>query len=174
MSESPTSGHLRGGLVGVLVAVLAIAAHGVAGGGLPGSAESALVLLAAAVSGCAAARLAAAPAAVLTLLALGQLAGHLALSGLIGHEHTTATTAVPVLPTGWMLVAHAVATVGCAALITTAERLYAAASGAVRAVLAKPPPVRVAGPAHWSNPGLPHYHCTPNGAIGPRAPPVPA
>lgn len=168
-------GHFRGGLVGVLVGVLAVAAHGAAGGGVPGSAESALVLLAAAVAGCAAELFAAGPGAVFALLGLGQLASHLALSGLVGHGHAGAVAARgPVLPSGWMLVAHAVATVGCAVLISMAERLFGAVSGAVRAVLARPRPARVTGLARWSNPGLPHYHRAPNGAIGPRAPPVPA
>ncbi|GAA5095653.1 hypothetical protein [Nocardia iowensis] len=173
MPPSPSTGHLRGGLVGVLVGVLAVAAHGVAGGGLPSSAELTLVLLVAAAAGCAANVVAAGRGSVLGLLAFGQLAGHSALSGLLGHEHaTTAPTAA--LPTGWMLVAHVVATFTCAALISVAERLYAVASGAVRAVLAAPHPPRVVGSTHWPNPGLPQYRCPPNGAIGPRAPPVPA
>ncbi|MFI7004037.1 hypothetical protein [Nocardia sp. NPDC050175] len=172
MPPSPSTGHLRGGLVGVLVGALAVAAHGSAGGGFPGSAELTLVLLVAALTGGAANVLARGRGSVLGLLMLGQLAGHVALSGLLGHEHAAAAT--DPLPSGWMLVAHAVATFGCAAVISITERLYAVASSAVRAVLAKPRLPRVVGPAHWSDPGLLYYRCHPNGAIGPRAPPVPA
>lgn len=172
MPPSPHIGYLRGGLVGVLVGALAVAAHGGAGGGFPGSTELTLVLLVAALAGGAANVLAGGRGSTLGLLMLGQVASHVVLSGLLGHEHPAAATNP--LPTGWMLVAHALATLGCAAAISLTERLYAVASGAVRAVLAKPPPPRIAGPAHWSNPGLPHYLCPPKGAIGPRAPPVPA
>ncbi|MEU7139486.1 hypothetical protein ABZ942_08575 [Nocardia sp. NPDC046473] len=172
MPPAPGTGHLRGGLVGVLVGALAVAAHGSAGGGFPGSTELTLVLLVAALAGGAANALARGRGSVLGLLMLGQLASHVALSGLLGHEHATAATNP--LPSGWMLVAHAIATLGCAAVISITERLYAVASGAVRAVLAKPRLPRIVGPVHWSNPGLPHYHCPPKGAIGPRAPPVPA
>ncbi|MEV6557021.1 hypothetical protein AB0M22_14970 [Nocardia sp. NPDC051756] len=172
MPPSPHTGYLRGGLVGVLVGVLAVAAHGSAGGGFPGSAELTLVLLVAALAGCAANVLAGGRGSVLGLLMLGQVASHVVLSGLLGHEHPAAATNP--LPTGWMLVAHALATLGCAAVIAVTERLYAVVSGAVRAVLAKPDLPRIAGPAHWSDPGLPHYRCPPKGAIGPRAPPVPA
>ncbi|WP_433660849.1 hypothetical protein ACQPW1_00745 [Nocardia sp. CA-128927] len=172
MPPSPLTGHLRGGLVGVLVGALAVAAHGIAGGGFPGSAELTLLLAVAALAGGTANVLARSRGSVLGLLMLGQLASHVVLSGLLGHEHSAAATNP--LPTGWMLVAHAVAALGCAAVISITERLYAVASGAVRAVLAKPHFPRVREPAHWSNPGLPHYRCPPNGAIGPRAPPVPA
>ncbi|MFE9582931.1 hypothetical protein ACFYO1_41620 [Nocardia sp. NPDC006044] len=172
MPPSPHTGYLRGGLVGVLVGALAVAAHGSAGGGFPGSAELTLVLLVAALAGGAANVLAGGRGSVLGLLLLGQLASHVVLAGLAGHEHPAAATNP--LPTGWMLVAHALAALGCAAIISITERLYALASGAVRAVLAEPHRPRIAGPAHWSDPGLPHYHCPPKGAIGPRAPPVPA
>lgn len=156
----------------MLVGALAVAAHGVAGGGFPGSAELTLLMLIAALVGCAANVLARGRGSALGLLLVGQVASHFALAGLLGHEHPAAATSP--LPTGWMLVAHAVATLGCAAVIAVTERLYAVASCAVRAVLAKPRSPRIAGPAHWSNPGLPHYRFHPNGAIGPRAPPVPA
>ncbi|MFI6048148.1 hypothetical protein ACIA8C_41480 [Nocardia sp. NPDC051321] len=170
MSPAPSTGHLRGGLVGVLVGALAVAAHGSAGGGFPGSAELTLMLLVAALAGGAANALARGRGSVPGLLMAGQLASHVALSGLLGHDHAAAATSP--LPSGWMLVAHAVAALACAAVISITDRLYAVASGAVRAVLAKPSLPRIVGPAHWSNPGLPHYRFHPNGAIGPRAPPV--
>ncbi|WP_069165303.1 hypothetical protein [Nocardia altamirensis] len=169
MPRPPATGHLRGGLVGVLVGSLAVAAHGSAGGGFAGSAELTVVLLLAGAAGCAANVLAAGRGSTLLWLGLGQLACHLALTGLLGHDHPAPETAL--LPTGWMLIAHAVAILGAALLISVAERLYAVASSAVRAVLTEVRPARVLEPAGWANPGLPHYFFAPNGAIGPRAPP---
>ncbi|MEV6428404.1 hypothetical protein [Nocardia sp. NPDC051463] len=181
MRTGPIAGSLRGCLVGLVVGALAIAAHGPAGGGYPDSAEAALVLLIAAAVGCAAARspIARGRLGVLGLLAGGQLAGHWVLSEFLSHSHDSSVgTAIQLPaaapPTGWMLAAHAVATLGCAALIGSAERLYATASGALRTALAAPPRAAIADQARWANPGLRHYHFHPNGAIGPRAPPVPA
>ncbi|WP_454194447.1 hypothetical protein [Nocardia sp. Marseille-Q1738] len=179
MSPHLIAGRLRGGLVGALVATLAVAAHGAAGGGVPDSTELTLLLLIAAAVGSAAGM---APArsgpALVGLLGLGQLASHAALSGLLGHDHaghgTSSATMVPTLPAGWMLFAHALATLGCAVLIVLAGRLYTVASGALRAIFAPPRAARIGGAPHWPDPGLPPYRCAPNGAIGPRAPPVSA
>ncbi|WP_067800294.1 hypothetical protein [Nocardia beijingensis] len=176
MSAHPITGHLRGGLVGVLVGVLAVAAHGAAGGGAPGSAELTLLLLIAAGAGSAAAtaRACARPSVVAGLLGAGQLLSHAALSVLVGHDHSGtadgATTSA--LPTGWMLFAHTVATAGCAALIVLAERLFAAASGALRVIFAPPRRARIAGAPLSAAPGLPLYRCVSLGDRGPRAPPV--
>ncbi|MEU6186676.1 hypothetical protein [Nocardia sp. NPDC047038] len=176
MSPHPITGHTRGGLVGVLVGVLAVAAHGAAGGGAPGSTELTLLLLIAAGVGSAAgtARACPRPSVVAGLLGAGQLLSHAALSVLVDHDHsgTTDTTTISPLPTGWMLLAHTVATVACAALIVLAERLSAAASGALRVILAPPRRMRIAGAPLWADPGLPPYRCAPLGALGPRAPPV--
>ncbi|WP_406268580.1 hypothetical protein OH799_24690 [Nocardia sp. NBC_00881] len=171
MRPQPITGHLRGGLVGALVGVLAVAAHGAAGGGFPGSAELTLVLLIAAAAGSTAGAVSARrnPVAVVGLLGAGQLASHAALSGLLGHNHAGTTESA--LPTCWMLVAHAIATLGCAALIVLAEALYTVASAALCTMLASPR-ARIVGTPHWSDPGLPAYRFHPNGSIGPRAPPV--
>jgi hypothetical protein len=202
MRPGPSTGSLRGCVVGGMAGALAVAAHGVAGGGFPDSAESALLLVVSALTGWAAGcgvvrlraprrgnrALAAAGsgrAAVLGSLAIGQLAGHAVLSGLIDHSHTHAPgpTVVGVpqfdlppsyLPTGWMLVAHLVAALGCAALILLAERLYAVASSVIRAVSTAGSPARITGRSRWSNPIPRLYSFHPNGAIGPRAPPVSA
>ncbi|MEU0502093.1 hypothetical protein [Nocardia sp. NPDC005998] len=188
MRPGPSTGSLRGCLVGGTVGALAIAAHGVAGGGFPDSAEAALLLVVSALTGWAAAYgarslrrdsgAAAAPGAVLGPLVLGQLAGHAVLSGLIDHSHThdpsSTDLARSYLPTGWMLVAHLIATLGCVALILLAERLYALASSVIRAVSTAGSPPEITGPIRWPNPGLGHYSFPPKGAIGPRAPPVSA
>ncbi|MFE7798507.1 hypothetical protein [Nocardia sp. NPDC057440] len=181
MRTGPITGSLRGCLVGLAVGALAIAAHGPAGGGYPDSAAAALVLLIAASVGCAAARspLARSPIGLLGVLAGGQLAGHWVLSGLLGHGHDSGVGAsIPLpaaaLPTGSMLAAHVAATFGCAALIVSAERFYAMASRALRTALAAPRRAAITDQTRWANPGLRHYRFHPNGAIGPRAPPVPA
>ncbi|WP_328407869.1 hypothetical protein [Nocardia sp. NBC_00403] len=181
MRTGPITGSLRGCLVGLVLGALAIAAHGPAGGGYPDSAQAALMLLIAASVGCATTRspIARRPIGLLGVLAGGQLAGHLVLSGLLGHGHdsgvgTSIQLPTAALPTGWMLAAHVVATLGCAALIVSAERLYAMASGALRTVLTAPRRARSTDQARWPDPGLRHYRFHPNGAIGPRAPPVPA
>ncbi|MFI6777099.1 hypothetical protein [Nocardia sp. NPDC050412] len=179
MSPGQPSGSPRGCLVGGTVGALAIAAHGAAGGGFPDSAESALLLLVSALTGWAAGRLWQGTDgrwAVLGPLALGQLAGHAVLSGLIDHTHTHA--AAPqvdrYLPTGWMLLAHSSATLGCVALILLAERLYGMASSVIRAVSATGSPLVLTRPVRWSDPVPRPYRFHPNGAIGPRAPPVSA
>ncbi|MBP2188166.1 hypothetical protein [Nocardia goodfellowii] len=155
-------------------AALAIAAHGAAGGAFPDSVEATLVLLVAALTGGAAA---AAPAGhrragVLAMLAAGQYAGHSVLSGLHSHAHETTATR---LPGWWMPAAHVVATLVCAALILLAQRLYLVASGAIRRVLTRPHSLRrTSSSAGWPAPARVSYRFSPNGAIGPRAPPVPA
>ncbi|MEV5837965.1 hypothetical protein [Nocardia sp. NPDC052112] len=181
MSPGQLSGSLRGCLVGGMVGALAIAAHGAAGGGFPDSAESALLLLVSASAGWTAGRLR--PGAIggwglLGPLALGQLAGHAVLSGLIDHTHRHTAVGAPrldpYLPSGWMLSAHLIATLGCVALILLAERLFAMASSVIRAVSVTGSPLAVTRPPRWSDPTLRPYRFHPNGAIGPRAPPVSA
>lgn len=180
MSPGQLSGSPRGCLVGGMVGALAIAAHGAAGGGFPDSAESALLLLVSALTGWVAGRLrfGIGRCAVLGPLVLGQLAGHAVLSGLVDHTH--AHTAVgaprldPYLPTGSMLAAHCIATLGCVALILLAERLYAMASSVIRAISTTGSPLAVTRPVRWPDPIRRQYGFPPNGAIGPRAPPVSA
>ncbi|MFQ6394914.1 hypothetical protein ACLMAJ_15800 [Nocardia sp. KC 131] len=174
MRHRPITGSLRGCLVGGVVGALAVAAHGIAGGGYPNSAQVSLVLLVAAAVGCAAGTLPVGrgPVGVFGLLAGGQPAGHYALSGLLGHSHDSGGASGQL--SGLMLAAHLIATLGCAVLIVLAERLYAVASCAIRAALVTPRHARITGTDRWSDPGQRPYRFHPNGAIGPRAPPVPA
>ena len=140
---APTAA-LRGGAVGAAVASLAVAAHGIGGGGLPDTA--ALTLLLAVCTGVGAIVvglpvLTRSRWALLGALAAGQGAGHLALT-LVVDAHTHSAVPAPA-----MLAAHAAATVVCAALIGTAERLHGPATNVLRAVLEPPTlgvrPVRV-------------------------------
>ncbi|NEW44338.1 hypothetical protein [Nocardia cyriacigeorgica] len=181
MRSRPTTGSPRGFLVGASVGALAVAAHGLAGGGYPSSAELALVLIAASVTGLVAGALPwrRGPVPVLGVLAAGQVAGHGALTGIYGHEHAPSTSAPLAgellggyLPSGGMLLAHLGATLVCAALIPVAERLYGAISAALRVLLA-PPRTRVrqgSAPTFESVVRLPSF--APAGATGPRAPPL--
>ncbi|WP_225730402.1 MULTISPECIES: hypothetical protein [unclassified Nocardia] len=167
MRPGPPTGQVRGCLVGAAVGALAVAAHGTAGGGLPNSAELTLLLLIAAAAGGVAGLRPASRGSVFGLLALGQFGGHVALSGMLGHESHSSP-----LSTGPMLFAHIVATFCCAALILVVDRLYAVVSQAIRVALGVPRRSRVADRRRWADPGVPHYRFHPNGAIGPRAPPV--
>lgn len=191
----------RGCAVGAATGALALAAHGVSGGGYPSTAGAALLVLAAALTGFAAGSID--PAAIernrsrrgrggsgstffalLAPLAVGQLIGHIALTGLIGHaaaaDHRIAggTGIFAGMPfdgqpsPGRTAVAHILATLLCAAAIAAAERLYRLISGVLGILLTAPTPppgeeYRVcrgylAAPLHRS----------PNGACGPRAPPM--
>ncbi|WP_433197232.1 hypothetical protein ACQP1G_00425 [Nocardia sp. CA-107356] len=185
-----------------MAGALAVAAHGAAGGGFPDSTDLALLLFVSMLTGWAAAcgtgrlrppwrgdnahsvtdSMSGGRAALLGPLAFGQLAGHAVLSGLIDHSHGPRPTGAPLgglhpsyVPTSWMLVAHLIATLGCVALILLAERLYTVASSVIRAVAPRSSAsTEITGPLRWSNPGLGNYSFPPNGAIGPRAPPVSA
>ncbi|TLG17928.1 hypothetical protein FEK35_02030 [Nocardia cyriacigeorgica] len=176
MDRRPTTGSPRGFLVGASAGALAIAAHGLAGGGYPSSAELTLVLIAASVTGLAAGARPMGRGSILTLLLAGQLAGHAVLTGLYGHEHASATPAGELLggalPSAPMLLAHFVAALICAALILLAERLHRAVSTAVRIAVAAPSP-----PASHRLPNAGHSMSrllgrSPTGAAGPRAPPL--
>ncbi|WP_054811611.1 hypothetical protein [Nocardia arizonensis] len=162
----------RGGAIGASVAALAIAAHGAAGGGVPDSADGALVLLVAMLAGALVAALPANRTAVFGVLGAGQLTAHVALSGLVGHAHTPSPGATSVLPGGWMLLAHAVATVVCGGLALLAQRLYDLVTTAIRAATTNPvacPIPTFVGPA---DPGTAAYRPSPRDATGPRAPPL--
>ncbi|NKU57538.1 hypothetical protein GS883_02870 [Rhodococcus hoagii] len=121
--------------MGALAAALAVAAHGVAGGGFPGSPALTLLLAACAAVGAAAGGvpvLSRSRTALFGALAAGQGAGHLALTvSADGHLHQ----GVPVVA---MLAAHTAATVVCAGLVLGAERLYGPITRVLRAVLAPP------------------------------------
>ncbi|WP_137722805.1 hypothetical protein [Prescottella subtropica] len=133
---APTAA-LRGGAVGATVASLAVAAHGVGGGGWPDATGLTLLLAVAVAVG---ALTGGAPVfarsrwALLAALAGGQAAGHLSLtitSGTHAHDGVPATV---------MVAAHAVAALVCALLISTAERLHGPITRVLRAVFAPPTP----------------------------------
>ncbi|MHC3366108.1 hypothetical protein ACYAFX_00810 [Rhodococcus aetherivorans] len=143
---------LRGAAAGALTAALAVAAHGGAGGGVPGNAAVALLLAVAAGVGLVAAHLRAVPTAV--LLAAGQGATHLVLAAVTtGHLHASAP----------MLVAHTVAVVACAALLEAAQRLYGPLTRAVRAAW-------TAAPSHRGSPDGAAGRGGPDRRVGPAAP----
>ncbi|PTR25598.1 hypothetical protein C8K36_10628 [Rhodococcus sp. OK519] len=131
---APTAA-LRGGAVGALAAALAVAAHGIAGGGFPGSAALTLLLASCAAVGATVGGipvLGRSRVALLAALAAGQGAGHLTLT-LVSDSHVHAGT-----PATAMLAAHAAATVVCAGLILGAERLYGPVTRVIRTVLTPP------------------------------------
>lgn len=179
-STYPSPAPLRGCVVGATTAILAVAAHGVAGGGYPTSAGAALLLLTALVTGAAAGsvlggsgRLRTGPGrATLIALATGQFAGHWALTGLTGHHGTPVETAPETVPGVTMVAFHLLAVAVCALAITAAERLYRCASSVLRALFEPPRPT----------PGPPRVRIaattpvtadrSPKGAPGPRAPPA--
>lgn len=181
---------------------LALAAHGLSGGGHPAGAGAALLILSAALMGFAAGSVDAATIgrglswhgrggsgsptfiALLVPLAVGQLIGHIALTGLIGHgpaaDHRIAggTGVFDGLPfdgrpsPGWMAIAHTVATLLCAAAIAAAERLYRLVSRVLRILLTAPtPPPGAEGRVCRGYLAAP-LHLSPNGSGGPRAPPT--
>ncbi|WP_063125662.1 hypothetical protein [Nocardia fusca] len=178
-STYPSPAPLRGCVVGTTTGILAVAAHGIAGGGYPTSAGAALLLLTALVTGAAAGsviggsgRLPAGPGrGTLIALAAGQFAGHWALTGLTGHHGTPAEPAPEALPGAAMIAFHLLAVVVCALAITAAERLYRCASSVLRALLEPPHPtpgpprVRIAATTSVT------AHRSPKGTPGPRAPP---
>jgi hypothetical protein len=140
------AGRLRGSAVGLLTAVLAIAAHGVGGGAMPtGAATAQLAVISVAVGALAATIAPAADTRVLLgLLAAGQLLGHVMLAT-AGHAHAHASFTAP--PAWAMLAAH-LATISLGAvLIAAGDRLCRAVSravqGAVRSVCLPPSVPRV-------------------------------
>lgn len=120
---------LRGTAVGALTAALAIAAHSVAGGGLPGGAVTAQLVVLAVTLGALAATLAGADrtAVLWGLLGVGQLLAHVLLAT-AGHAHD----AQPGLS---MLGAHVAAVSLGAGLIACGARLSAAVSRVVRGMV---------------------------------------
>ncbi|MBY4440796.1 hypothetical protein HQO09_05115 [Rhodococcus fascians] len=121
---------LRGGAVGTVTAALAVAAHGMAGGGyLSGSGLALLIVVSLGVGA-----MTAVPrrsTVLLPALMGGQLLAHTALSlsdmaGMSGSPHSHS-----LLPSAAMIGFHA-----AASLVAAAERLYGPITSIVRAVLA--------------------------------------
>ena len=126
---------LRGGAVGTVTAALAVAAHGMAGGGyLSGSGLALLIVVSLDVGA-----MTAVPrrsTVLLPALMGGQLLAHTALSlsdmaGMSGSSHSHS-----LLPSVAMIGFHAAASLVAALLIAAAERLYGPITSIVRAVLA--------------------------------------
>jgi hypothetical protein len=111
----------RGGLVGACSAAVAVGAHGVGGGMVPGGAALMVLVLGCAVVGTAAGgRLGRrGVGAVAAFLVIGQFVGHVVLAAASGHAH-----GLSVAPE--MVLAHLCAAVACAVLICAAERLWSA------------------------------------------------
>ncbi|WP_216892103.1 hypothetical protein [Nocardia alni] len=174
------------------VATLAAAAHGLAGGGYPGSAALTLLLLTAAGVGAIASLLPvpagmSGRAALLGTLAAGQMTGHLAMTvanapGSMSMMHESSSgahifghfPAMLGLSSGPMVLAHTAATLLCAVLITATERLYTLASQTVRTLTAHPRPLVPPGPARWSGSPRRPYRFLRTAGLGSRAPPAPA
>lgn len=117
--------QLRGVFVGAISGVTAVAGHGVGGAHLPGSAAVLLVVLCSAVAGAAAsAAVVRRVPIVVACLLLGQVLGHSLLGVASEHAHATRWSAA-------MVCAHLCAALVAAALICTAERLFAAVAVAV-------------------------------------------
>lgn len=109
--------RLRGGFVGALCGATTLAAHGIAGGAVPGGASIVVLVLACGALGLAAGIPRRTPVAHLALiLAAGQATGHLLLV-LSAHHHGPVVT-VP------MVAAHVLAAVLGAALVAVTERIY--------------------------------------------------
>lgn len=118
--------------VGLLTAALAIAAHGVSGGGLATGGAAALLGVLAAAVGAVAGTWVRAPGigVLLGLLGAGQVGAHLVL-GLSGHMTGMACTSSGA-PSLLMVTAHIVAVALCAVLVANGEGLCAALSSVVR------------------------------------------
>ena len=162
---------LRGGAVGSVTAALAVAAHGIAGGGYPGGAGLALLMVVSIGVGA----MTAVPrrsTVLLPALMGGQLLAHVALSlgnmpGML-HSHS-------LLPSTAMIAFHGAASVVAALLIAAAERLYGPITSIVRAVLALLTPLpdgSAVGRVRFSV-AMPSVHGTAlNWAISRRGPPM--
>ncbi|MGE0219233.1 hypothetical protein [Mycolicibacterium sp.] len=140
---------LRGTATGLLTAALAVAAHGVAGGGAPSGASVVQLLVIAATVGALASVLTGGLGVLLGLLGAGQLISHVSL-GAVGHAHAPAGAA--------MLAAHVFAVALGALLICAGDRLCGAVSrvltataAAVTVPVCAPRPVLTTAdqPLHW-------------------------
>ncbi|MCJ0894295.1 hypothetical protein [Rhodococcus sp. ARC_M5] len=130
MTDS-SAAPLRGGAVGIVTATLAVAAHGMAGGGWADGSALALLIVVSIGVGAMTALPERSTVLLLPALMAGQLLAHIALS--LGaaemHHH-------PLLPSTAMIAFHAAASVIAGLMIAAAERLYGPITSIVRAVLA--------------------------------------
>ncbi|MBP2321792.1 hypothetical protein JOF56_002177 [Kibdelosporangium banguiense] len=134
MNKRPatTRSAMRGWTLAVCSAALAVAAHGMAGGGAPDTALAVLLTMLVAWAGTSVANRLRGAFAVLTALGTAQGAMHLILNYVVpshvGH------TAAPVSPSV-MFLTHAVATVIAGLLITKADAAIGLVSSAMRMLL---------------------------------------
>ncbi|RYE41242.1 MAG: hypothetical protein EOP24_37705 [Hyphomicrobiales bacterium] len=133
--------RVRGAAVGSLSGAVSIAAHGIAGGGMPPS-DSAVVLLLAACAAVGAAVAAIrvrdrAPMFLIAALTVGQLIGHTTL-GLVGDHAHSLSLSTP------MIAAHLAAIGVCAGVVRGAENACVRALAAVtRIILIVLGPIRI-------------------------------
>jgi hypothetical protein len=130
---------VRGGLLALASAGLAITAHALAGGGPPDTAVTLVLTGLVGWTGAALAEKTRGPIGVLAVLGTAQLAMHLVLSGLMAHA----------APSGGMFLTHAAATAVTAVVLSHAETMLLAAAASLLLlvpVVWRPAPVP-AGPA---------------------------
>ncbi|MEV0947071.1 hypothetical protein [Rhodococcus sp. NPDC049939] len=168
LSRRAPTAPFRGSAVGALAGALAVAAHGIGGGGDPESAALALLLVTSIATGALTTHL---PTrfhgrlALVGALGLGQFVAHAALT-LTAHPHSAS-------PAASMLAAHAVATAICALLIASAERLYGSLVHVWRVVLrGEPHPIPTAAQAHVSQHRTNPVDAMLRASISRRGPPV--
>ncbi|MET0234878.1 MAG: hypothetical protein ABW224_09595 [Kibdelosporangium sp.] len=134
MTKRPatTRSAMRGWTLAVCSAALAIAAHGMAGGGTPDTALAILLTMLVAWGGTSVANRLQGPFAVLTALGMAQAAMHLILNYVVpshsGHVPAPVDPAV-------MFMTHAVATVIAGMLITKADAAIGLVSSAMELLL---------------------------------------
>lgn len=117
---------LRGGLLALSSAGLAITAHALADGGLPDTSLTLVLTVLIGWTGAALAEKTKGPLGVLVVLAVAQVAMHLVLTELMGHMSS---------PPPQMYLAHAIATVLTAGLLAHAEAMTRVAVAALRLLL---------------------------------------
>lgn len=160
---------LRGGAVGIVTAAVAVAAHGMAGGGYPNSSALALLITVSIGVGAMTALPRRSTVVLLPSLMAGQVVAHIALS-LSGEMHHHS-----MLPGAAMIGFHAAAAVVAGTAITAAERLYGPITSIVRAVLALLTPLpdgSASGRVHGSVTMAPVHGTYLDSVISRRGPPV--
>lgn len=166
MFSSAAADRLRGCAVGATAGVLAIAAHGIGGGGRPSDAAfTALVALSATAGAAAATVRGRNPATMLALLVAAQTGGHFLLGAVTDAPHVHHTP-VP------MLVAHMVATLLCGALIVVGDRLMAGLSRLIGVVTTSPQLPVIHRPARIRSHATDRAPIDSHACAAPRGPPL--
>lgn len=126
---------MRGWTLAICSAALAIAAHGMAGGGTPDTALAVLLTTLVAWAGTSVANRFDGALAVLTALGTAQGAMHLILNYVVPSQAHHAGHAMAPVSSGVMLLTHTVATVITGVLIAKADAAVALISSAMRLLL---------------------------------------